>query len=66
MNDSAESRRYLYVKLTQKLDCISLEYKQLFAHLKPELEAGNRYWSTSDEEKELMECNLLSMPIHLP
>ena len=57
LNDPTGSRRYLCVELTEKLDCTPLEHKQLFAQLKAELEAGERYWFTADEEKELMEHN---------
>ena len=57
LNDPTGSRRYLCVELTEKLDCTPLEHKQLFAQLKAELEAGERYWFTADEEKELMERN---------
>ena len=57
LNDPTGSRRYLCVELTEKLDCTPLEHKQLFAQLKTELEAGERYWFTADEEKELMERN---------
>ena len=57
LNDPTGSRRYLCVELTEKLDCTPLEHKQLFAQLKAELEAGERYWFTADEEKEVMERN---------
>ena len=57
LNDPTGSRRYLCVELREKLDCTPLEHKQLFAQLKAELEAGERYWFTAEEEKELMECN---------
>ena len=57
LNDPTGSRRYLCVELSEKLDCTPLEHKQLFAQLKAELEAGERYWFTADEEKELMEHN---------
>lgn len=57
LNDPTGSRRYLCVELAEKLDCTPLEHKQLFAQLKAELDAGECYWFTSDEEKELMEHN---------
>lgn len=57
LNDPTGSRRYLCVELSEKLDCTPLEHKQLFAQLKAELEAGERYWFTADEETELMEHN---------
>ena len=57
LNDPSGSRRYLCVELSSKIDCTPLEHKQLFAQLKSELEAGERYWYTPDEEKELMEHN---------
>ena len=57
LNDPTGSRRYLCVELEHKIDCTPLEHKQLFAQLKAELDAGERYWFTPDEEKELMERN---------
>ena len=57
LNDPTGSRRYLCVELSEKLDCTPLEHKQLYAQLKTELEVGERYWFTADEEKELMEQN---------
>lgn len=57
LNDPTGSRRYLCVELSEKLDCTPLEHKQLYAQLKAELEAGEHYWFTADEEKELMEHN---------
>jgi predicted P-loop ATPase len=52
--DPSGSRRYLCVELKQKLDCTPLEHGQLFAQLKAELAQGERYWFTTEEEKELM------------
>ena len=57
LNDPTGSRRYLCVELSEKLDCTPLEHKQLYAQLKAELEVGERYWFTADEEKDLMEHN---------
>lgn len=57
LNDPSGSRRYLCVELSSKIDCTPLEHKQLFAQLKSELDAGERYWFTPDEEQKLMEHN---------
>ena len=57
LTDPTGSRRYLCVELTEIIDCTPLEHKQLFAQLKAELDAGERYWFTPDEEKELTEHN---------
>lgn len=57
LNDPTGSRRYLCIKLDTKIDCSPLEHKQVFAQLKSELDAGHRYWFTSDEEEVLMNHN---------
>lgn len=57
LNDPTGSRRYLCVELIAKIGCTPLEHKQLYAQLKAELDAGERYWFTPGEEEELMEHN---------
>ena len=50
--------------LEEKLDCTPLEHKQLFAQLKAELEAGERYWFTSEEEQEIQFHNEAFYQVH--
>ena len=57
LTDPTGSRRFLCVEVKQKIDCSNLELEQVYAQLKAELEAGERYWFTSDEEQEIQEQN---------
>ena len=57
LTDTTGSRRFLCVEVTKKIDCTKPEYAQLYAQLKTELLAGERYWFSSDEEKEIQEHN---------
>jgi hypothetical protein len=45
------------VEVKQKIDCLGIEHTQLYAQLKAELLNGERYWFTSEEEKEIQENN---------
>ena len=53
LTDPSGSRRYFCTEIKEKIDCSPLEHKQLFAQLKAELENGERYWFTAEEEAEL-------------
>jgi predicted P-loop ATPase len=53
LTDPTGSRRYLCAEVKEKIDCTPLEHKQLFAQLKAELEGGERYWFSAEEEAEL-------------
>lgn len=57
LTDTTGSRRFLCVEVTRKIDCTPPEYAQLYAQLKEELLKGERYWFTSEEEKEIQENN---------
>ena len=57
LTDPTGSRRFLCVEVKQKIDCSNLELEQVYAQLKAELEAGERYWFTSDEEQEIQAQN---------
>ena len=57
LTDPTGSRRFLCVEVKQKIDCSNLELEQVYAQLKAELAAGERYWFTSDEEQEIQEHN---------
>ena len=53
LTDTTGSRRFLCVEVKQKIDCSKPDYPQLYAQLKAELLAGERYWFSSAEEKEI-------------
>ena len=55
--DTTGSRRFLCVEVKGKIDCSRPDYAQLYAQLKAELLAGERFWFTSEEEKEIQENN---------
>ena len=57
MTDPTGSRRFLCVEVEDKIDCSPLDYRQLYAQLKAELQAGERYRFTSEEEAEIMASN---------
>ena len=57
LTDTTGSRRFLCVEVKEKIDCTPPDYAQLYAQLKAELLAGERYWFTSEEEKEIQANN---------
>ena len=57
LTDTTGSRRFLCVEVKEKIDCTPPDYTQLYAQLKAELLAGERYWFTSEEEKEIQANN---------
>ena len=57
LTDTTGSRRFLCVEVKGKIDCTRPNYAQLYAQLKAELLAGERFWFTSEEEKEIQEHN---------
>ena len=57
LDDPTGSRRFLCVEVKEKIDCTAPDYAQLYAQLKAELIAGERYWFTSEEEKEIQANN---------
>ena len=57
LTDTTGSRRFLCVEVKEKIDCTRPDYAQLYAQLKAELLAGERYWFTSEEEKEIQANN---------
>ena len=46
LTDPTGSRRFLCVEVTHPIDCSGIAYEQIYAQLKAELEAGDRYWFT--------------------
>ena len=57
LTDSTGSRRFLCVEVKKKIDCNPPDYAQLYAQLKTELLAGERFWFSAEEEKEIQENN---------
>jgi predicted P-loop ATPase len=58
LTDSTGSRRFVCVELTKPIDCDTpIDHAQLYAQLKAEIERGERYWFTSDEEAKIQENN---------
>ena len=57
LTDNTGSRRFFCVEVKDKIDCTRPDYAQLYAQLKTELLRGERYWFTSEEEKEIQEHN---------
>ena len=57
LTDTTGSRRFLCVEVKENIDCTRPDYAQLYAQLKAELLAGERYWFTSEEEKEIQANN---------
>ena len=58
LSDPSGSRRFFCVDITGMIDNTTpIEYEQLYAQLLSEIEAGERYWLTDEENRELMEHN---------
>jgi predicted P-loop ATPase len=58
LTDSTGSRRFVCVELTKPIDCDTpIDHAQLYAQLKAEIEMGERYWFTSEEETRIQENN---------
>ena len=57
LTDTTGSRRFLCVEVKGKIDCTRPDYDQLYAQLKAELLAGERYWFTSEEEQDIQQNN---------
>lgn len=57
LSDPTGSRRFLCVEVEEKIDCSPIDHLQLYAQLKAELAAGERYWFTTEEETEIMLSN---------
>ena len=57
LTDRTGSRRFLCVEVKKKIDCTPPDYTQLYAQLKTELLAGERFWFNTEEEKEIQENN---------
>ena len=55
--DSTGSRRFLCIEVENPIDCSPVDYPQLYAQLKFELESGKRYWLSKEEELEIQKHN---------
>ena len=57
LTDETGSRRFLCIEVEKPIDCSPVDYTQLYAQLKFELESGKRYWLSKEEEQEIQEHN---------
>lgn len=57
LDDPTGSRRFLCVEVEHRIDCSGIDLTQIHAQLKAELEAGERYWFTPEEEQEIQRHN---------
>lgn len=57
LTDVSGSRRFLCVEVAKKIDCTPPEHTQLYAQLKAELLAGERFWFFAEEEREIQQSN---------
>ena len=59
LTDPSGSRRFLCVLIDGDIDFETpVQHDQLFAQLMHEIQSGERYWLTKEEERNLMEHNL--------
>lgn len=58
LTDPSGSRRFLCVEIDRTIDCTPPDHLQIYAQLKSELLAGERYWFTAEEEAAITENNL--------
>ncbi len=60
LTDPTGSRRFICTLITGDIDFQTpVDHPQLYAQLKQEIAQGQRYWLTKDEERQLMEHNLV-------
>ena len=57
LTDETGSRRFLCIEVEKPIDCSPIDYPQLYAQLKFELESGKRYWLSKEEEQEIERHN---------
>ena len=58
LTDLSGSRRFICVEVQQVIDCSTpVDYGQLYAQLKQELEQGARCWFSKDEERRMEQAN---------
>ena len=64
LDDPTGSRRFLCVEVEHRIDCSGIDLAQIYAQLKAELAAGERYWFTPDEEQEIQRHNEAFYQVH--
>lgn len=52
------------MEVEHRIDCSDIDLTQVYAQLKAELKAGERYWFTSDEEQEIQRHNEAFYQVH--
>jgi predicted P-loop ATPase len=57
LTDASGSRRFVCVELTHAIDCSPIDHDQIYAQLKQELENGERYWFSKEEERDIQAAN---------
>ena len=58
LTDRSGSRRFICVEVEHPIDCTTpIEYAQLYAQLKHELQHGARSWFSKQEEAEIQQAN---------
>lgn len=58
LTDRSGSRRFICVEVEHPIDCTTpLEYAQIYAQLKHELQHGERSWFSKEEEAEIQQAN---------
>ncbi|EJX03041.1 helicase [gut metagenome] len=58
LTDRTGSRRFLCVEVEGMIDCTTpIEYEQLYAQLKHEIQQGERTWFSKEEETAIQEAN---------
>ncbi|MBW9201524.1 hypothetical protein EVD33_00955 [Bacteroidales bacterium SW292] len=58
LTDLSGSRRFICVEVERAIDCTTpIDYGQLYAQLKHEIEQGERYWFSKEEEAAIQQSN---------
>ena len=57
LTDHTGSRRFICVMVERPIDVSDLDHAQIYAQLKAELEAGEQYWFSKEEETEIQLAN---------
>ena len=57
LTDHTGSRRFICVMVEQPIDVSGIDHAQIYAQLKAELEAGEQYWFSKEEEAEIQLAN---------
>ena len=57
LTDASGSRRFICVEINHMIDCSPVDYAQMYAQLKEEIEGGKRYWFSKQEEYDIQRNN---------